>query len=139
MSLLDPDRIQEEILIGGASEVAMTDFPKEPGEYQEARSELTKSSLIRRNKKQKTIRVHRLIQDGVRAAMGPQILEQIFNLTVSLIFAVWPFVTLIGGTILPGGENAKCSFPMFYDSIISTWTSFSRKGCSRLVSNLLSF
>ncbi|KAI9775352.1 MAG: hypothetical protein M1839_001268 [Geoglossum umbratile] len=94
MSLIDPDRIQEDILTCGASEVSVDGYPAESSDYLQARAELTKSSLITRNKNQCVIRLHRLTQDGVRAKMGQEHLHQIFDAAVTLISAVWPFVTI---------------------------------------------
>jgi hypothetical protein len=97
ISLIDPDRIQEEILEQDSSTVQIEDgrgYPQDPSEYLKARAELIKSSLITRNKIQHIIRVHRLTQDGVRAAMDHKRLQQTFNSAVSLISSVWPFVTI---------------------------------------------
>ena len=94
ISLIDPDRIQEDVLTGGASEVTVDGYPKEASDYLKARAELTRSSLVTRNKNQEVIRVLRLTQDGVRAGMDHERLHRMFDTTIVLISAVWPFVTI---------------------------------------------
>jgi len=94
ISLIDPDRIQEDILTGGASEVTVDGYPEEASDYFEARAELTRSSLVTRKKNQEVIRVHRVTQDVVRAGMDHERLHRIFDATIILISAVWPFVTI---------------------------------------------
>lgn len=94
ISLLDPDRIQEEILTVGATEANRRAYPSDRSNYQDARAELIKSSLITRKVGQQFIKVHRLVQDGARTAMDLERLHRTFDMAVSLLTAIWPFVSI---------------------------------------------
>jgi hypothetical protein len=103
--LIDPDRIEEDIFTGGASEVTVD------GDYLEARAELRRSSLVTRNKNQQVTRVLRLTQDGVRAGMDHERLHRMFDTTIVLISAVWPFVTIGWRHNTSRWEKCEALFP----------------------------
>ncbi|CZR65067.1 uncharacterized protein PAC_14967 [Phialocephala subalpina] len=111
ISLVDPDRIPEDILTGGEFKRPIEGYLQDTGEYHEARAELVKSSLITRNKQQEFVRVHRLTQDGVRAEMDGTHLETAFDTTVSLIVAVWPFVSMEWRHGTSRWEKCEACFP----------------------------
>ena len=94
ISLLDPDGIKESILTEGALLTNLESYPKAAVSYQEARADLTKRSLVTRNKNEQELRIHRLTQDARRAKMSPGYLNVVFNATVLLLSAAWPDVTL---------------------------------------------
>ena len=60
------------------------------GQYNQARSELVKVSLIKRNKSERTLSVHRVVQDVARDQLSEGDFFHVFALTVSLITTVWP-------------------------------------------------
>lgn len=111
ISLIDPDHIPEDLLTRGAKEVPTEGYPQDTSDYQKARAELTKSSLITRNKKQEVLRIHRLTQDGVRAAMDHEHLQRTFDSVVTLISAVWPFVTIDWRHNTSRWERCETFFP----------------------------
>ena len=94
ISLLDPDGIPEQILTQGAGDISLEAYPKIDKDYEEARADLTKRSLVTRNKKEHELRIHRLTQDAARAKMDPKYLEMVFNATIMLVSAAWPWAKL---------------------------------------------
>lgn len=59
--------------------------------YQEARTELLKSSLITRDRGKKKLFIHRLIQDAARASMSNERFDLAFGFTLYLLSAAWPY------------------------------------------------
>ncbi|KAI9780645.1 MAG: hypothetical protein M1839_006586 [Geoglossum umbratile] len=96
ISLLDPNGIREDILTEGAKKIIPEFYPKPGDSYQEARVELTKRSLVTRNKKEHELRVHRLTQDAARAKESAGHLRNVFNATVVLLPAAWPYAASSG-------------------------------------------
>lgn len=92
LSLLDPDRIPEELLTEGAKHVKLPHYPVKKAAYFDARTELIRSSLITRNIDLNEIRIHRLVQDVVRRKMTSDQALLVFEATIALISRLWPFV-----------------------------------------------
>ncbi len=91
LSLLDPDGISELILEPSLSVVDFKEYPQTPAAYQEARTELTRSSLIARDRAANRITIHRLVQDGAKIKMTSKRFQTVFALTLKLLFLAWPF------------------------------------------------
>lgn len=94
LSFLDPDGIPEVILEGSLPKLGddvEESYPQTAVAYQDARTELLRSSLIARDRSANRITIHRLIQDGARAKMTGKRFEQVFYLTTKLLFFAWPF------------------------------------------------
>jgi hypothetical protein len=107
MSLLEADRIPEFILIEGCQDVTLSGFPESPAVYYEARAQLLRSSLITYNTERQVLRLHRVVQDTVRAQMNNRQLSSIFQAALALISKVWPFQTLIKRHNV--ARRAKCA------------------------------
>jgi tetratricopeptide (TPR) repeat protein len=90
LSLLDPDHIQEEILVAKISNVPDSTYPLGNAEYFEARRELWSSSLISVQKDDGELSLHRIIQDAVRSKMDQEEFLDAFNMAASLLLEVWP-------------------------------------------------
>lgn len=90
LSLLDGDGIQEEILTSSFSEITLLGYPCTITAYQNARFELSKSSLISRDKGSSKLMIHRVIQDAARARMNMYGLVETFKCAVRLVLQVWP-------------------------------------------------
>jgi len=94
MLFLDPDVIQESILFDTAVLIfAPLSFTRP--KFNEARAELSQSSLIRRDKKKTGlsgyhISVHRLVQDAIRSSMSSEEMVSIFEAVVDLLWHTWP-------------------------------------------------
>jgi len=82
----DPDNIKEDLLI----ELSTDLFSARKDEYRKVRTELLQTSLIRRNKQNNEISVHRLVQDAVRAKLDDATIRSIFGRFVCLLWANWP-------------------------------------------------
>lgn len=93
LSVLDPDRVQEQLLRSGVKEVELPNYPKTGKAYFDARADLIQSSLIKRNMATNELSIHHLVQDVVRERMTPDELHQVFTATAILLVAVWPFVS----------------------------------------------
>lgn len=92
LALLDPERIQEEVLCQHVENVTLCHYPKNSVEYIHARTELIHSSLITRDIERKEIRIHRLLQEVVRERMSIEQTYNTFESTISLLSGAWPFV-----------------------------------------------
>ncbi|XXG97829.1 hypothetical protein Hte_004143 [Hypoxylon texense] len=88
MALLDPDGIPEEYLEDASGKVQLDDYPHTITAYQDARSELFKSSLIYRSNSRLTI--HRLIQDCAKTKMQPERFVKVFSTAVEILLSKWP-------------------------------------------------
>lgn len=91
LSFLDPDRIQENVLLEGAERCGMEAYPRTRSGYCKARDELVGLSLVTHNAASEDLRIHRLVQAVVRKALGWGEWKASFNGTIKLLSAVWPF------------------------------------------------
>lgn len=66
ISVIDPDRIQEKMLMQGAKKVDFPNYSRTKPDYFEARYQLIRASLITRNIDENFLRIHRLVQEVVR-------------------------------------------------------------------------
>jgi len=94
MSLLDPDGVKETVLTTAADLIPLQNYPTTEEQYEDARLDLVKRSLVTRNKQSLELRVHRLTQDTVRTQMPIQRLQDTFLAAITLVSAVWPFATM---------------------------------------------
>ncbi|KAI1448209.1 P-loop containing nucleoside triphosphate hydrolase protein [Annulohypoxylon stygium] len=92
LSFFDSDSIPEEILIKGAKQVQLENYPSDRPAYFEAREALMKSSLVIRNKQLGILRIHRLVQDVVRDKLDLPLFREVFNASTTLLSVVWPFI-----------------------------------------------
>lgn len=92
LSMLDADMIPEDILVTGAPDADLDNFPKDKVGYFEAREALIKSSLISRNIELSFLKLHRLVQDVVRQKLAAEEYRLVYNAAVTLVTAVWPFL-----------------------------------------------
>ncbi|KAK3364321.1 hypothetical protein B0T25DRAFT_598284, partial [Lasiosphaeria hispida] len=96
LSSLNPDSIMESLISPLTIDPAdhqqpLPDgFPTTGDEYLAARLDLTKVSLIRRNRVDAKLTLHRLVQDVVRSQMTMDRAAQISQLTVLLVLKAWP-------------------------------------------------
>lgn len=96
LAFLDPDGIPENILQDNSVGVEMTGFPQSQPTYLEARTELLHSSLIDRDRDNKSIVIHRLTQETVRANLSPQRYSEVFVSALQLLSGVWPYEAEFG-------------------------------------------
>lgn len=92
ISFLDPDSIPESLLEKNPACKGWDRYPQTALEYSKARAELLSRSLIYRNRDKKTLRVHRLIQDTVRAQMDDATFNEVYSRTLDMLGARWPRV-----------------------------------------------
>ncbi|KAJ0120519.1 tetratricopeptide repeat domain-containing protein [Diaporthe amygdali] len=93
LSVLDPDLIPEDMLLDGAKNVTLPNYPVKKRHYFDARAELIHTSLVSRNLASNEIRLHRLVQDVVRENMDDELLHSVYGAVAVLLSAVWPFVS----------------------------------------------
>ena len=89
LALLDPDCIHKS-LFNHPPQKAANEFPSTTLQYIEARSALMKSSLVKRNKQQGQLLLHRLTQDVTRAHMTTEQLRTAFEHAVRILNQSWP-------------------------------------------------
>jgi tetratricopeptide (TPR) repeat protein len=95
LAFLSPDAIPEEIITGGAPDLGPSLRPvaSDPLKLAEAIGEVLKYSLVHRDPNQKTLTIHRLVQEVLREAMNKQIQRKWAERTVRAINRAFPDVT----------------------------------------------
>ena len=94
LSVLDPDRIPEELLaVDGRKEVELLNYPIKKDEYFNARAELINTAFVTNNMATKELRIHCFVQDVVRQGMEESELHAIYAAAALLISDVWPYVS----------------------------------------------
>ncbi|KAK3376513.1 hypothetical protein B0T24DRAFT_221430 [Lasiosphaeria ovina] len=97
MAFLDPDGVAENILqqrtptgvLLPQSSVNLYAYP-EPGEqYFKARTEILRTSLVRKNNETKTLGWHRNVQEVVREKMNSEEQKVYYQFAVDLLFRAW--------------------------------------------------
>ncbi|CAN9380784.1 unnamed protein product [Alternaria alternata] len=94
ITFFDPDQISEDILMMMSSvEVRHRpeEYPVTATGFMDARSELAKSSLVKRNRERKELVIHRIIQDAARLRMQPDVVDSCFISVTHLLYTAWPF------------------------------------------------
>lgn len=94
MSFLNPDRIQESLFTHNLPHDLQPGFPIGDEAYITARADMLRVSLVKRNKDEKELVLHRLVQDVVQAQMKPSEAIATFEVTVRLLVNAWPTPTL---------------------------------------------
>lgn len=90
LSLLDPDRTGEQVLKTNVPKGLVAYYPTDSATYNEARTELTKSSLIRRSKETNHLTLHRLVQEVTIDQMSDDDIHHHFQLAIELLYQAWP-------------------------------------------------
>ncbi|KAF2230784.1 hypothetical protein EV356DRAFT_324935 [Viridothelium virens] len=91
LSMLDPDRIPERLFDRAVVEGDPIDIAELKRDYRTARNELLTRSLVTRNRKDKSLFIHRLVQDVTRVRVSNSELRKIFFDAVRLVSGEWPF------------------------------------------------
>jgi hypothetical protein len=91
IAMLDADNIPEYILRVDASGPQFPGYPSTHEAFDAARNHLLSCSLITRDDSTSNLRIHRLVQDAVRAKLDQNSLNDIFDFTMNLLSASWPY------------------------------------------------
>ncbi|KAJ6186405.1 hypothetical protein N7519_007706 [Penicillium mononematosum] len=94
MAFLGADKISERYLTEIIGTAQLPDYSQSLAEYQDARSELLTSSLIKNDRSASNLTIHRLIQDTERAKMIPDRSTRVFSAVVNLLKTMWPAAEL---------------------------------------------
>jgi len=92
-ALLDPDRIPESIFLADTT-VLVDNFPHGLEAYETARTDLFKSSLVKRLQGNEALSIHRVLQDAVRGRMTDSHFCKVFLSVMNMLIAVWPIQEL---------------------------------------------
>ncbi|KAI1362738.1 tetratricopeptide repeat domain-containing protein [Xylaria arbuscula] len=90
VSFLDPDAVEEDLLITAAGKLLSEGANFKKSNYIEARTDLLQSSLVQRDKDRQLLSVHRLVQDAIMATMDAAKKCEMFGQLVEVIWAEWP-------------------------------------------------
>jgi hypothetical protein len=93
LSLLDPERVPEDILVRDTEKVGLPHYPKTDTAYRIARTKLIKGFLVSREAERKELRIHPLLQDAVREKLSPSEMLAVFESVVALLLNAWPPTT----------------------------------------------
>lgn len=95
LAFLDPDRVQDGILTRHGTLIhTMPHFPQKKGAFYRARTELIRSSLVKRNDETGEFWVHRAVQDAVRGKMQHGQRLTVFLNVVRLLCEEWPTTSI---------------------------------------------
>jgi hypothetical protein len=114
------------------------DFPQSLTAFMAARTELTKSSLVKRNRDRRELIIHRIIQDTTRLRMPRGTLERVFESAICLMHFSWKFSVFEHSTerwklcepILPHASNLH---RVYEESNILKGVATERKKLARLL------
>ncbi|KAJ5623412.1 hypothetical protein N7490_012017 [Penicillium lividum] len=109
-SFLDPDSIQEKILMDHATNVDMPSYPNKLGAFYNARNELIRSSIFRHNQDTAEYWLHRVTRDFVRLRIEPERQRRVFSNAVTMVAAAWPVGELEGHDVKLW-ETSKALYP----------------------------
>ncbi|KAI5460821.1 tetratricopeptide repeat domain-containing protein [Mariannaea sp. PMI_226] len=90
ISFLDPDVIEEDLLMKASVELLSGDGQFKKSSYIEARTDLLQSSLVQRDKQKRQLSVHRIVQDAILATMDVMKKRLMFDQVVQVLWAGWP-------------------------------------------------
>ncbi|KAL9611676.1 MAG: hypothetical protein Q9167_003705 [Letrouitia subvulpina] len=93
LAILDPDIIPEDLLHEDIKDIELPDYPKKGRPYFNARADLLRASLVKRNIASNELRIHRLLQDVVRHKMSESELHILYASAASLLHSAWPYVS----------------------------------------------
>lgn len=111
LAFLDPDRIQDAILTRHVAEITEAPhFPRKKSAFYKARTELIRSSLVKRNEDTGEFWIHRVVQDAVKGKMSQVSKRQTFSNVVNLISAEWP-ASAIGSHDVELWEKSESLYP----------------------------
>jgi hypothetical protein len=140
LSLLDGDSVSETLFTSGTSSIGLDHFPLEQRHYLQTRSNLIRRSLVIHEKQDRTLRIHRLVQDIVRTKMSADRWEKVFGAAVHLVSALWPFAKLVECYSVVRWENCEqimphiCSMHRVYDKSVARHADFEgREAFARLL------
>ncbi|KAJ5414120.1 hypothetical protein N7509_000747 [Penicillium cosmopolitanum] len=89
-SFLDPDSIQERILMKHTTIIDMPSYPEDDAAFFNARKQLIGSSIFRHNQDTAEFWMHRVTRDGVRLQIEPERQRMVFLNAVTKVAAAWP-------------------------------------------------
>lgn len=96
MCFFNPDAISERVFTTHAAarkrakDLGFVGYPMNDMAYVAARTELTSTSLVKRNVKTQELTIHRVVQDAAMASMDAKRLTNAFRLALSMLSAAWP-------------------------------------------------
>jgi hypothetical protein len=90
LAQMDPDGISESIFENYTGNSDLSGYPIDKVSLEASRTKLLRSSFIRRDKDNKRITIHRLVQDATRARMSPETLSSVSSVLTVLLMAAWP-------------------------------------------------
>lgn len=90
ISLLDPDHIEESILLEGSNRVEDEDYPKTLDAFHRARTKLWETSLVYKDRQNRPLNIHRVVQDTTRTKMSLNQSKAAFQAATALLLAAWP-------------------------------------------------
>ena len=89
MAFLDPDTIAEVVVQTEVDHDLRSDFAGYQASYEDARTVLTSASLIKRDKVNKQLSLHRIVQEGARKRMSAQRYDVVFGFVLRLLLNAW--------------------------------------------------
>lgn len=92
ISMLSSDRIQESMFLEADADLSADfKFLQSAKGFQDAKEDLLRSSIIKRSREHKELRINRMISQEVRTRMEPNDRYTVFCTVVTILCTVWPF------------------------------------------------
>lgn len=126
LAFLDHNCIQESILNKAPADAQLPYFPLTKGAYYRDLTELTQSSVVRKNSDEDQLYLHGLVQEIAKSSMsssGSDSRAVFFSATVKLLSTVWPFALIPFNIVKAGYSRAET---------VDRW-----EQCKRLVPHVL--
>lgn len=90
-SMLDSEGISDDLIGKNLGHVALEGFPQSPEEYKTALEELLGSSLVSRNRFNRKVFVHRIVQDVARVRLSKDRYRVVFLACIKMVSNIWPY------------------------------------------------
>lgn len=116
-SFLDPNKIQERLFDKIYHDIGVLSVPKGPASFNEARDELMRSSLVKRDQEGIDLTIHGVVQDVAIAKLESNKFDSLFCFTVFLIWYRWPSATPGSSLRKPDLHPKTCN----QRDIVSRW------------------
>ena len=110
LAFLDHNCIQESILNKSPADAQLPGFPLTKGAYYRDLTELTQSSVVRKNSDEDELYLHGLVQEITKSSMsasGSGSRATFFSATVKLLCTVWPFALIPFNVVKAGYSRAE--------------------------------
>ncbi|KAF2189239.1 tetratricopeptide repeat domain protein [Zopfia rhizophila CBS 207.26] len=111
IGFLDPDCIQERLLMKAAEKLAPFEYPDTLATFYVARAQLVQAANIKLNTDTNDISVHRLVQEAIRSQMTDDRTKEAVHYTTTLLVTCWPPLDVANKHATKRWKECQALFP----------------------------